>query len=152
MLDRAQSSYVPSVSMLIRARARASKNVEAGRVLVVAMPKTPGQHDLPGAQLDARAITERFPATVLGTASDAGRPATRNAIMDELPRHTIAHFACHADGDWTDPMQSFLAVQSDPATGDDAPAKLHLADITSLDLKISVLSTCLPAPRSDLPT
>ena len=153
VLDRAQSSYIPSVSVLMHARARASTNATAGRVLVVAMPKTPGQHDLPAAQLDVQAITDRFSATVLGTTPGAGRLATRKAIMEELPRHAIAHFACHAYGDWADPMQSFLAVQNDPADSDDTLPKLRLADITSLDLKdkrFACLSACATARPTNI--
>lgn len=153
VLDRAQSSYIPSVSVLMHARARASMNGTAGKVLVVAMPETPGQHDLPAAQLDVQAIIDRFSATVLGTTPDAGRPATRKAIMEELPRHAIAHFACHAYGDWADPMESFLAIQNDPADSDDVLPRLRLADITSLNLKdkrFAFLSACATARPTDI--
>ena len=152
LLDRAQSSYIPSVSMLADARARSRQAAEPGKVLVVAMPKTPGQRDLPAAITEARAIADRYPATILGTMPGAA-PATRGAVREALPAHPHAHFACHATGDWNDPWRSFFAIQpGQPGPANKAGA-LSLSDIASLDLRgprFACLSACAAARPTQL--
>ena len=113
LLDRAQSSFIPSVSMLIHARSRSKEGMNCGKVLVVAMAKTPGHPDLPGVLAEAESIANLFPTTILGTIPGAQGSATRNAITGELPSYPIAHFSCHAHGDWANPWRSFLAIQDD---------------------------------------
>lgn len=153
LLDRAQSSYVPSVSMLIQARARTSQDTEPGKILVVSMPKTPGLENLPAAEVEAQAITARFPATILGTAQCAQRAATRQSVLNALAAHPIAHFAGHAEGDWNDSWRSFLAIQSDQPEDTNVVGELRLADIASLDLqgqRLACLSACATTRPTDL--
>jgi len=151
LMDRAQSSYIPAVGMLVHARARAREVMKPGKVLVVAMPKTPGQIDLAGVLDEADAIADLFPTTVLGTIPGAHGPATREAITNEVLTHTVSHFSCHAHGDWADPWRSFLAIQGNQSRRPDVAGALDLTDITSLDLKGQRLA-CLSACATTRPT
>lgn len=152
VLDRTLSSYTPTVRALVAARAAGGSRLVPRSVLAVAMPRTPGQSDLPAAVLEADDIAERFPATVLGTTRIARAAATRSAIVRELPSHSVAHFACHAHTDWVDPARSFLAIH-DGSSPRDTAAALGLADVANLRLngrRLAVLSACATIRPSDL--
>lgn len=91
MLDRAVSSYVPSVRALAHARARADgdRPLEA---LVVGMPRTPNAADLPGALREADLVAGRA-----GLARQlVGPDATSVTVTSALRSCRWAHFACHA--------------------------------------------------------
>jgi tetratricopeptide (TPR) repeat protein len=153
LLDRAQSSFIPSVSLLIHARSRCKEAMNRGKVLVVAMTKTPGHPDLLGVLAETDAIANLFPATILGTIPGAHGSATRHAITDELPSYPVAHFSCHASGDWTNPWRSFLAIQGDQPQSAYHAGTLSLADITSLDLqgqRLACLSACATVRPTEL--
>lgn len=153
LLDRAQSSYVPSVSMLIQARARIRQAAEPGKIIVIAMPKTPGAADLPSAEAEAQVIANRFPVIILGTAQRAQRAATRKEVMRALAAYPIVHFACHAEADWADSWRSFLAIQSNQPEAANAVGELRLTDIASLDLqgqRLACLSACATTRPTDM--
>ncbi|OFA56541.1 CHAT domain-containing protein [Streptomyces xinghaiensis] len=101
VLDRVISSYTPTLRALERARARtpAAAKVRAapgdgeGRMLVVALPDSPGQVSLESAAHDRDLLAELFPDerhTLL-----QGPDATRAAVLRELRRSPWAHFSCH---------------------------------------------------------
>jgi len=90
-LSRVVSSYTPSVRALAHARTRAGSERSA-QTLVVGMPCTPGEADLPDALLEAKLVSQRAP----GARELIGPDATCAAVMAALPDSAWAHFACHA--------------------------------------------------------
>ncbi|PSL43003.1 CHAT domain-containing protein [Saccharothrix carnea] len=127
-LDRVVSSYTPTVRALARARDTARRPLE-GELLVVAMPTTEGERPLPHARREASTLMTSWPAVAL-----IGEFAQRDTVLDELPRHSIVHFACHAVDDAS---RSRLLVHGD--------RPLTLLDVSRLDLpsaRLAVLSAC----------
>ncbi|MBE8470525.1 CHAT domain-containing protein [Streptomyces justiciae] len=123
VMDHVVSSYTSTVHALQRGRKdghSASAHRPLGRspgqplnsVLVVEMSKTPGAGPLPGARLEAERLTELAPQpTVL-----SGPGATREAVLRELPGHTVAHFACHAVTDPRSPSLDRLLLHDHGST------------------------------------
>jgi CHAT domain-containing protein len=88
------------------------------------------------AEREARGIATLFPETALVT----GKAATKATSRDEIRRHTVLHFATHAEFDETDPLGSALLLA---ATGGEE-GRLEVQEIFGLDLHASlvVLSAC----------
>ncbi|WP_026212103.1 CHAT domain-containing protein [Longispora albida] len=91
VVGRVVSSYTPTLRAFIRAK-RHAPGAPAGSALVVAMPRTPGLPDLPGASAEAEAVRERFPGRVRRL---TGRRATEARVIRQLPRYQAIHFSCH---------------------------------------------------------
>ncbi|WP_432013818.1 CHAT domain-containing protein [Streptomyces cucumeris] len=93
VLDRVVSSYAPTVHALARAVRRGGDEPPgAEEPLVVAVPATPDAPGPPGGREGIAALTGRLPAArVL-----IGARARRDVVLDTLPRHRWAHFACSA--------------------------------------------------------
>ena len=148
VIDRAVSSYTPSVRMLIHACRRAGDLVPgpAPRALAVAMPTTPGMADqgrLPSVLQEVQAFCRHFPqATVLegdATGADGPPAAVRDQVLARLPGHEIVHFACHAVDDPRDPSRSRVLL------ADHERNPLTVASLTPLALEraqIAFLSAC----------
>ena len=147
ILDRAVSSYTPTIRALRHSRehARMPADPVAGRSLIVAMPTTPGLPDgapLPHVATEARRLRELLPAPVLLTqprAEDAVGVPSKAAVLARLPQCAIAHFACHGITYSDDPSQSRLLLsdhESDPLTVTTlAPVNLERA-------RLAYLSAC----------
>ncbi|MFI2642120.1 CHAT domain-containing protein [Streptomyces sp. NPDC018610] len=146
LLDRVVSSTTPTIRALGHARAGRRDDRNEPRLLVVAMPHTPGAPDLPGAQAEADHLAALIPgATVL-----VGADATRDAVLDALPASGWAHFACHGYSDPDNPSDSHLALH------DHDRAPLRVLDLSRLRLRnaeFAFLSACdtarTPARLSD---
>jgi tetratricopeptide (TPR) repeat protein len=112
-LDVAVSSYTPTLRALIHARDRRSTRREGGRrPLVVALPSTPDQDNLPGAKREAEAVRRLLPeAEVL-----VGADATHDAVVQALPGSACAHFACHGQQDLAAPSEGRLELHDGPLT------------------------------------
>ncbi|MEV7907871.1 CHAT domain-containing protein, partial [Streptomyces anulatus] len=146
VMDRVVSSYSPTVRALNHSRLRraAQRRSHPPRMLVVAMPRTPGASDLPGAQRELGRLTGLFPA-VTGL---VGKEATRDAVLSRLPAGTWTHFACHAAGDLADPANSHLLVH------DHAERPLRVLEVSRLrleDSEFAYLSACGTAVTSPDP-
>jgi tetratricopeptide (TPR) repeat protein len=139
-LDRVVSSYTPTAYALRESRKRSRRPDRDQSMLVVAMPRTPGAPDLPGAGREADLLVTSFPEVeVLGTWPAAAGPATRQSVIDGLQRHAHAHFACHGQCDQAEPALSMLQV------GDREHDPLTIADVASLNLahaRFAYLSAC----------
>ncbi|MDT0342550.1 CHAT domain-containing protein [Streptomyces litchfieldiae] len=125
VLDRAVSSYTPTLRALMLSRARPVPRRRTP--LAVAMPKTPGHRPLP------RTVAE---ASALAAETLLGPEATRAAVLAALPGAHVAHFACHAAGDPADPGAGHLLLHDGP---------LGLTDISRLTLRnaeLAYLSAC----------
>ncbi|MFJ3671422.1 CHAT domain-containing protein [Streptomyces sp. NPDC090106] len=151
VLDRAVSSYTPTIRALRHARQRAAAaGTSSGSALVVAMPTTPGlpsERNLDGVWEEVAAVRSLWPdAEVLveaaADATGAGTPPTRHTVLERLPHHTVAHFACHGDSDPTDPSQSGLLLL-DHDTGRLTVAALRPVNLDKAQL--AYLSACRTA-------
>ncbi len=146
VLDRVISSNTPTIRVLNHAwhavptdtGGQIGLGVE-GRLIVVAMPHTPGAADLPGAETEANRLWARFRGHVDVV---AGEQATRRAVLARLPGGRWAHFACHGTTDPTGPSLSRLLLADQPLTVLDVTG-LHLPDA-----QLAFLSACSTAMPS----
>ena len=91
-LDRVTSSYTPTIRALQHQRRCEDSGILLHpEPLIVAMPSTAGQRDLPGAQAELDYLASRTAtATVL-----SGERATLGAVTRAMPDHAWVHFSCH---------------------------------------------------------
>lgn len=135
VLDLAVSSYTSTIKVL--ARARALPVAGERRQLLVAIPNTPGQRELPGAKVEAASLHEQNPD--LAELTDGH--ATVANVLAALPTATWAHFACHAVADHVEPSRTALVLHDGP---------LPLTQVSELDLpgaELAYLSACSTADR-----
>ncbi|KAG8986386.1 hypothetical protein FRB94_003437 [Tulasnella sp. JGI-2019a] len=133
--DRYVSSYTPTLMTLIRSREGHKQQApvtSAPRILVVGMPQTPGEGDLPSVSEEITQIQNIAEnATVL-----KGPTATREGVLSYLNDHRWAHFACHGFQDQGNAFKSHFAL---------ADGKLTLLDIIRSGLpngELAFLSAC----------
>lgn len=141
VLDRVVSSYTPTVRALGHARSHPPAAVTAGSTLIVAVPDAPETRPLTGVSLEADVIEALIPSALRPE-----RPG-REAVLEALPTHPVAHFACHGLADRQVPVLSSLILH------DHRTRPLILADITALHLTgaLAYLSACATAaPGSQL--
>lgn len=124
VLDRVVSSYTPTLRALLEARGGGTRRTgspgpgepsaggqiaadPASRMLVVALPDTPGQMPLPNVTRERDAITRLFTGqhTLL-----EGSAATWEAVRARLPEHRWVHFSCHGDQNLTDPSRGGILL------------------------------------------
>jgi hypothetical protein len=142
VIDRAISSYTPTIRALIHAR-RPPKpgagSVAARGVIVVAMPNTPGERDLPGADAEVELILD---LPVGQTRVLRGPDATHVSVTTALPDYQWAHFACHGFADLQNPSASHLLLH------DHQTRPLTVVDVARLRLDhagLAFLSACSTA-------
>lgn len=141
LLDRAVSSYAPTVNSLVHARRHQAARPDPApplptAPLVVAVPEPPGARlpPLDGVRQEAAGLARVPGARVL-----MAEQAVRRAVLDALPRHAWVHFACHAVGA-TDGAAAGRVLLHDHET-----APLTLSDIARLRLpgaELAYLSAC----------
>jgi len=137
-LDRVISSYAPTVKSLsyARERERAARATIKEKAILVAMPTTPEQKNLPYVKIEVKDL-----GNVLSKVSIDTRVMwnpTRTDVLSELPKHTIVHFACHGHSE-DDPSQSSLLLE------DWKIRPLTVTDLMSLNIesaKFAYLSAC----------
>ena len=135
VIDRAVSSYSPTISALAQALARIPQPGPVTAPIVVAMADTPGQVALPGALEEARILRAHFPSARILT----GQDATHDAVISGLDGSRWAHLACHGRTDRADPSASRLLVH------DHQSRPLSVAEISRLrlrDAELAYLSAC----------
>ena len=134
-LDRAVSSYAPTLRTLRRARERAGRIQEAGGMLIVSLPETeghPGAARLEHALRETEVLLQRFPgARLLGPYDGAAGPASPENVLAELPGTSVVHFACHTQDDWTFPLRTRILLSPDLRG---RPGFLTVQDIVELRL------------------
>ncbi|WP_152989946.1 CHAT domain-containing protein, partial [Frankia sp. ACN1ag] len=157
VLDRAISSYTPTVRALIHARRPLPEPVphrQEPHIVAVAMTHTPpaldpsgediSLNDLPGAKEEVGHLEAHFPGRV--------RPlidlrATYATVTEALPACRWAHFACHGMADLADPSASRLFLH------DHRTRPLTVLDVTRLHLdgaELAFLSACETSRPGDL--
>ncbi|MGP3989850.1 CHAT domain-containing protein [Streptomyces sp. 3N207] len=133
VLDRAVSSYTPTVRALARARGGLATGAPARpSPLVVALAETPGATRLPGASQEAALLAELFPAGRQLTGSDA----TVEAVGQALEAHPWVHFSCHGVSELLSPSQSGLILHDGRFTAFAAAAQRPRSP------ELAVLSAC----------
>ncbi len=141
LLDRAVSSYTPTLRALIHARRRPTVSARS-RPLVVSMGQTPGAPALPSAATEAEVVRRLFPGTRVLT----DEHATRAQVLAELPGRSWAHFACHAVVDTGSPSLGRLLLH------DHHRHPLTVLDLSRLNLQnaeLAYLSACDTATSPD---
>ncbi|MFF5010576.1 CHAT domain-containing protein [Streptomyces phaeochromogenes] len=112
VLDRAVSSYTPTIRALRHARrTRGRHGTETGGhgdVLIVSVPEVPGLEGsaLHGALAEARRVGELIPRSRHLSGADAHFAAVHHALHS----HGMVHLACHGISDWGDPNASRLLL------------------------------------------
>ncbi|MET7424246.1 CHAT domain-containing tetratricopeptide repeat protein [Dactylosporangium sp. NPDC005555] len=107
VLDRVVSSYTPTLRSLLQARTADAPPADS-RMLVVALPATPGLPPLPNVTRERDLLTALFPAARRTVRE--GPAATRAEVRAALGRHAWAHFSCHGDQQLGDPSRGGLAL------------------------------------------
>ncbi|WP_433281293.1 CHAT domain-containing protein [Micromonospora sp. CA-244673] len=95
VLDRAVSSWTPTLTALAHAGADRPPRQAAATAAVVGVPTA---RDLP-ALSQVRAEVEQVARLMPGSTVLAGTEVAPDAVEDALRAHPIAHFACHAEAD-----------------------------------------------------
>ncbi|MDA1359528.1 CHAT domain-containing protein [Glycomyces luteolus] len=132
VLDRAVSSYTPTVKALRHARSRQATGGARGS-LIVPMPTTPGMSDLRHVPEETEMLAELLPEALVVDEPD------RDRVLAALPGRSIAHFACHGSFDLNDPAASRLVLH------DYKDRPLTVAQLASIDFEgaaLAFLSAC----------
>ncbi|MET7966428.1 CHAT domain-containing protein [Micromonospora sp. NPDC005305] len=95
VLDRAVSSWTPTLTALAHAGADRPARPTAATAAVVGVPTV---RDLP-ALSQVRAEVEEVARLMPGSTVLAGTEVAPDAVEDALREHPVAHFACHAEAD-----------------------------------------------------
>ncbi|MER6047145.1 CHAT domain-containing protein [Streptomyces sp. NPDC001793] len=133
VLDRAVSSYTPTVRALLQARARRDRAPRPQPApLVVALSATPGGTPLPGASDEAALLAELFPGGRFLT----GDAATVAAVGRALAEHPWVHFSCHGVSDLLNPSDSGLILHDGRLTAFQVAAQRPSGP------ELAVLSAC----------
>jgi hypothetical protein len=140
VLDRVVSSYTPTIRSLRHARHRqAAATASPNRSLIIAMPVTPGLSELRNVLAETELLTSILPSPHTLTRPD------REQVLAELPRHRIAHFACHGSYDIENPANSRLLLH------DHERNPLSVGDLSAINLEgaqLAYLSACHTAVNS----
>ncbi len=131
-VDELELSFAPSARAL-RACARVAARAAAGSALAVGAPE---RTDLPGPPLGA-AEAAAVLARVGAGEPLAGLAATRAAVLRELPRHGVLHFACHGRARPYEPLESALLL-----AGEDVLTVRDLLELRLPGTRLAVLSAC----------
>jgi hypothetical protein len=148
VLDRVVSSYTATVRVLAYARRGPATTAGApGRraALIVGLPDTPGASSLPGVRTEIRQLTRLIRETTILEGADA----EYDRVLDALPVHPVAHFACHAVGGESGDGADARLILHDPARPLTASAISRL-DLPDADLAyLSSCSTSSPDPGDE---
>ena len=139
VLDRAVSSYTPTLAALTRTR-RPLTPVPA-RHLTVGMPTTPGLPPLPAVRAEMEVLARHFPPHP-GNCQLTGPEATLDAVRAAIATSSRVHLACHAGKLPADPDRSGFALWDATLTITD------LAALPSQHRDLAFLSACQTAAGS----
>lgn len=130
VLDRVISSYTPTIRALLEARSDEGKqHPTPERMLLVGMPETPHQEELPNVRREEKLITELFADRCTPL---IGEQATRDAVLANLLDHSWVHFACHGEQDLGDPSQGGILVHDGALTVTDLSSQQYRGDFAYL--------------------
>lgn len=130
VLDRVISSYTPTLRALVHARQRTA-GPASDRLLTVCVSAAPGHPELPGAAAEVAAIAAHTETTRLADGN-----ATVPAVLEQLGRHSWAHFACHGVQDLDNPSRGRLVLH-------DRPLAIHeIASMRLRNAEFAFMSAC----------
>ena len=142
------SSYTPTIKALAHARGRVlatakSQNGKA-KLLIVTMPETPGEIDLPGVKREMSEIQ-----LVVKSAFSYQSLVQPNAktVLEQVVQYDLVHFAGHGVSDHVNPFNSGLILQEGKGAAKKTD-KLTVRQILETNLKrarIAYLSACSTA-------
>jgi len=142
VLDRAVSSYAPTIRALRHARQRPLPPPGTLTALVVAMPTTPqmaGRLSFVPNEVEMLRSRLFHPIVLVepGPGEDAASPLpTKANVLARLPGCPIAHFACHGMSDPEDPSKSGLLLHDHEqdlfTVASLTPVRLHGAQLAYL--------------------
>ncbi|MEU1888741.1 CHAT domain-containing protein [Micromonospora rifamycinica] len=144
---RCVSSYTPSLSALLRARATP---VPSGppQAFAVGLGTLPGQAPLPAVSDELRAVSSHVP----GLRVLSGRRATVEGVLTALEQHGWAHFACHGDQDFQRPSAAALRLVDGRLSVLDLAGRLAARSRSAGGADLAYLSACRTAAGGrDLP-
>ncbi|EXF80224.1 hypothetical protein CFIO01_11422 [Colletotrichum fioriniae PJ7] len=146
-LDLSIPSYTSTIKALQNARKRSSKghktdDADPYHLLMVTMPSTPSQTDLPGVTREKQAIKAAVKDNY--TITELEHPNAQQ-VLDGMQNAQIVHFACHGASDPKDPLQSHLLLQKSDQTLDKLTVKSLLAAKVKTRAWIAYLSACSTA-------
>jgi CHAT domain-containing protein/tetratricopeptide (TPR) repeat protein len=133
-LDDYAVSYAPSAYLLVvaaRRRRRLELDGAAAELCAVIDPTA----SLRFASVEADGLAAVFPSQCRRTL--AGREATREAVLRELPHARYAHITSHGVYDWSDPEASTVALADGELSAADVNSSLRLHAA-----RLVVLSAC----------
>jgi tetratricopeptide (TPR) repeat protein len=147
---RAISSYTPTLKALQYARDRPRTSIPPHhypwKVVIIAMPETPGASNLPGTRAERSEIIAAIePFVSIKTLEYPDVVST----MAQLRECNIAHFACHGVSDSADPSSSGLILQTARTTTEEPRQDIlsvhELFQAHLLRAEIAYLSACSTA-------
>jgi CHAT domain-containing protein len=143
-LDEINFAYTPNARALDVARERAVGR-DAEGLLAVDEPQPVSASPLPSSSWETAAACDHFPADK--TRLLGGEAATKEAVLEALPRYPVLHLSCHGFANPAEPLESGLLMAHDEL--------LSLRDVQALRLeraRLAVLSACeTRLPGTDLP-
>ncbi|KAL4771210.1 CHAT domain-containing protein [Aspergillus nidulans var. acristatus] len=146
-LDRAISSYTPTIKALAYARSCLNRIQFSGSptsVVIVAMPTTPQGRPLPGVEDEITAIQQA--AGALYRIQVQQHPGSED-VLQAIQETDIVHFACHGSCNPVDPSESHLLLQNNrlsPPVVDRLSVK-RISDLVLHRARIAFLSACSTA-------
>ena len=141
VLDRVISSYTPTIKALAYAQEKVVKSSNSGVqcLLIVGMPRTPDQDDLPYVEQEIQGIEDCLSSHAKKLIMQG---PDKMDVVSQLRNCQIAHFACHGQSFFVNPSQSCLLLNDWKA------APLSVAELAQLNLKdaqLAYLSACRAA-------
>ena len=138
--DRVVSSYTPTLRALAHARNRPATAATAPTLLVVALPHTPGQSPLPGADAERSTLAGLFGQAYTELVDGA---ATRATVIAGLRHHRWLHASCHGTQNMNDPAAGGLIPHDWQTAG--LVGIGDLTDSTQAGGEFAFLSACKTA-------
>lgn len=142
-MSRVVSSYISSFKALKFARERKSVTSPGLKMLEITMPTSPSGHGNLNIAFEEQAIQDVFKENVTKLVHP-----TPKQVLEHLPTHSFAHFACHGLSVPGDPSQSGLLLVEDGNA-----AILTVGDLEQVNLEqaqIAYLSACSTAELSNV--
>ncbi|CUS11438.1 unnamed protein product, partial [Tuber aestivum] len=166
-ISRAISSYIPTIKALTYARqvelrlldesgpsfsaepSRKEKPLgrQNPRLLLIPMPKTPGEASLPGVDREVQYIHDSTSKTPVET-TVLSNP-TPAKVLRQIQHHDIVHFACHGVSD-TNPSDSHLLLLTPDGKGADKLLARDISNIVAQNAQLAYLSACSSAKNSSV--
>lgn len=101
------SSYISTLTARAYAKRKPAMLEPSSSALLVAMPKTPNQSDLPGVKKEDKIIQDAVQGFKAVKISEL--PSVK-IVLDDLPVYNFVHFACHGFADAQSPFRSGLLL------------------------------------------